>query len=73
MVYLSKAMWIRIINIMFLQLFMLFSTRVLQFWVMKITNIYDFVHLLSLIQIRPNMDFGRNLAFAYICHNISFF
>jgi hypothetical protein len=24
---------------------------------MKITNIYDFLHLLSLIKIRPNMDF----------------
>ncbi len=25
---------------------------------MEITNIYDFLHLLSLIKIRPNMDFG---------------
>jgi hypothetical protein len=25
---------------------------------MEITNIYDFFHLLSLIKIRPNMDFG---------------
>jgi hypothetical protein len=24
---------------------------------MKITNIYEFLHLLSLIKIRPNMDF----------------
>ncbi len=35
---------------------------------MKITNIYDFLHLLSLIKIRPNMNFGGNLALAHICH-----
>jgi hypothetical protein len=35
---------------------------------MEITNIYDFLHLLNLIKIRPNMDFGGNLAFAHICH-----
>jgi hypothetical protein len=41
---------------------------------METTNIYDFLHLLSLIKIRPNMDFGGNLAFAHICHNtFSFF
>jgi hypothetical protein len=34
------------------------STRVLQFWVMETTNITDFLHLLSLIKIRPNMDLG---------------
>ncbi len=47
---------------------MLFSTRVLKFWVMKTTNIYDFLYFLSLIKIRPNMDFGGNLTFAHICH-----
>jgi hypothetical protein len=53
---------------------MLFSTKVLEFWVMETTNIYDFLHLLSLIKIRPNMDFGGDLAFAHICHNtLSFF
>jgi len=31
---------------------------VLEFWVMDAINIYDFLHLLSLIKIRPNMDFG---------------
>jgi hypothetical protein len=51
---------------------MLFSTRVLEFWVMETTNIYDFLHFLSLIKIRPNMDFGGNLAFAHICHNTFF-
>jgi hypothetical protein len=25
---------------------------------METTNIYDFLHLLSLIKIKPNMDFG---------------
>ncbi len=35
---------------------------------------YDFLHLLSLIKIRPNMDYGGDLAFAHICHNtFSFF
>ncbi len=34
------------------------NTRVLEFWVMEITNIYDFLHLLNLIKIKPNMDFG---------------
>jgi hypothetical protein len=38
---------------------MLFNTRVLEFWVMETTNIYNFLHLLSLIEIRPNRDFGR--------------
>jgi hypothetical protein len=47
-----------------------FSIRVLEFWVMEITNIYGFLHLLNLIKIRPNMDFGGDLAFAHICHNI---
>jgi hypothetical protein len=43
-------MCIRLNNIMFLQLFMLFNTRVLEFWVIKTTNIYDFLHLLSLLK-----------------------
>jgi len=47
---------------------MLFNTRVLVIWVMKITNIYDFLHLLRLIKIRPNMDFGGNLALVHIFH-----
>jgi hypothetical protein len=47
---------------------MLFNTKVLEIWVMEIMNIYDFLHLLSLIKIRPNMDFGGNLAFAHRCH-----
>jgi hypothetical protein len=34
------------------------NTRVLEFWVMETTNIYDYLHLLSLIKIRPNMDWG---------------
>jgi hypothetical protein len=37
---------------------------------MEIINIYDFLRLLSLIKIRLNMDFGGDLAFAHICHNI---
>ncbi len=40
---------------------------------METTNIYDFLHLLSLIKIEPNMNFGRDLAFAHICHNTYFF
>jgi hypothetical protein len=36
---------------------------------MEIINIYDFLRLLGLIKIRPNMDFGGDLAFAHICHN----
>jgi hypothetical protein len=51
----------------------MFNTRVLEFWVLEITNIYDFLHLLSLIKVRPNMDFGRDLVFAYICHNALLF
>jgi hypothetical protein len=66
-------MWIRFINIMFLQLFMLFSTRVLEFWIMETTNIYDFLHLLSLIKIKPNMEFEGNLTFAHTCHNTIFY
>jgi hypothetical protein len=37
---------------------------------MEIINIYDFLHLLSLSKTKPNMDFGGDLAFAHICHNI---
>jgi len=48
------------------------NTRVSKFWVMEITNIYDFLHLLRLIKIISNMDFGRDLAFAHICENIYF-
>jgi len=36
---------------------------------METTNIYDFLHLLSLITIKPNMDFWGDLGFAHICHN----
>jgi hypothetical protein len=28
---------------------------------METTNIYDFLHLLSLIKIKPNMDFGGGI------------
>jgi hypothetical protein len=35
---------------------------------METTNIYDFLHLLSLIKIRPNMDCGGE-----IWHNTLFF
>jgi hypothetical protein len=53
---------------------MLLNTKVLEFWVMDTTKIYDFLHLLSLIKIRPNMDFGEILAFAHKCHKAhSFF
>jgi hypothetical protein len=55
---------------------MLFNTKDLEFWVMETTNIFDFLHLLSLIKIRPNMDLGGEggLAFSHICHNtLSFF
>jgi len=61
-------MWITFNNIMFLQLFMLFSIRVLKFLVMETTNIYCFLHLLSLIKIRPNVNLEKKLAFAHICH-----
>jgi len=40
---------------------------------METTNIYDYLHLLSLIKIRPNMDWGGgDLAFAHICLNTFF-
>ncbi len=65
-------MWIIFNNIMFLQIFILFSTKVLEFWVMETTKIYDFLHLLNLIKIRPNMDFGGNLAFAHMYVTIHF-
>jgi hypothetical protein len=48
------------------------STMVLEFWVMDIKNIYDFLHLLNLIKIRLNMDFGADLASTHICHNTFF-
>jgi hypothetical protein len=70
MVYLSNVNYIYQYYV--LQLFMLFSTSVLEFWNMEKTNIYDFLHLLSLIKIKPNMDFGRNLTFAHKCHDTSF-
>jgi len=44
------------------------STRVLEFWVMETTNIYDFLHLLSLIKIKLNMDFGGGFG---ICRYMS--
>jgi len=48
MMYLSNVVYIYV------------SIRVLEFWVMETTYIYDFLHLLSLITIKPNMDFfGR--------------
>jgi len=47
---------------------MLFTIRVLEFWVMETTNIYDFLHLLSLIKIKPNMDFGGGFG---ICTYVS--
>jgi hypothetical protein len=49
------------------------STTVLKFWVMETTNIYDILHLLSLITIRHNMIFWGDLAFAHTCHNIYIF
>jgi hypothetical protein len=36
---------------------------------METTNIYDFLHLLSLIKTRPIMDFGVDLAFSHLFHN----
>jgi len=35
---------------------------------METTNIYDFLHLLSLIKIKPNMDFGGGFG---ICTYVS--
>jgi hypothetical protein len=67
-------MWIRFNNILFLQLFMLFTTRVLEFWIMETTNIYEFLHLLSLIRIKPNMDFGGEFGICtYMLQYILFF
>jgi hypothetical protein len=37
------------------------------------TNIYDFLHLLSLIKIRPNMDLGGGEGFGIIHFFFSFF
>jgi hypothetical protein len=36
--------------------------------VIKTTNIYDFLNILSLIKSRPNMDFGGNFAFVATMH-----
>ncbi len=47
---------------------MLFNIRVLEFWVMETTNIYDFLHLLSLIKIIPNMNFERHLHIYAVIH-----
>jgi hypothetical protein len=51
---------------------MLFSIRFLKFWIMEKINIYDFLHFLSLIKIKPNMDFGGKLAFVDIWHKTHF-
>ncbi len=53
---------------------MLFNTKVLEFWIMETTNICHFLHLLSLIKIRHNMNFGGNLAFAeYVTKHFNLF
>jgi hypothetical protein len=52
---------------------MLFNSKVLEFWIMETTKIYHFLHLLSLIKIRRNMNFGEILTFAHICHKTLFF
>ncbi len=57
---------------MFRNLFILFNNKDLEFWVMEIINIYEFFHFKNLTKINPNMDFGKNLAFANICHNTFF-
>jgi len=54
------------------RLFMLFNIKVFKFLIMETTNIYDFLHFLNLTKIKPNMDFGGNLAFAHTCHNTFF-
>jgi len=52
---------------------MLFSTRVLKFWVMKTTNIYDFLYFLSLIKIRPYGFWGKFDICTYMPHYNFFF
>jgi len=47
---------------------MLPSTKVLEIWIMETKNIYDFLHLLSIIKIWPYMDFGGKLAFVRMWH-----
>jgi hypothetical protein len=47
---------------------MLFNIRVLEFCVMETTNIYDFLHLLSLIIIRLNIDFGGGFGICTYMH-----
>jgi len=50
------------------------STRVLEFWVMEIINIYDFLYLLRLIKIRSNMDLGGGCGICtYMPQYFSFF
>jgi len=46
---------------------------VLDFWIMETINIYEFLHHLNIIKIRPYMNFGGDLALAHICHNTFFF
>jgi hypothetical protein len=52
---------------------MLFNTKVLEFWDMETTNIYDFLHFLSLIKIRPNMDFGAGFGICTYMPQYTFF
>jgi hypothetical protein len=53
---------------------MLFNIRVLQIWVMETIIIYDFLHLLNLIKIRYNMNFGENWHLQiYVTRHIHFF
>ncbi len=52
---------------------MLLGIRVLEFWVMETTNIYNFLHLLSLIKIKPNMDFGGGFGICTYMSKYNFF
>jgi hypothetical protein len=52
---------------------MLFSIRVLEFWVSETTNIYDFLHLLSLIKNIPNTNFGGGFGICTYMSQYTFF
>jgi hypothetical protein len=51
---------------------MLFSTRIFEFKDMETIIFLDFLHLLNLIKINPNVNFGGKLRFAHICHKAFF-
>jgi hypothetical protein len=52
---------------------MLFGTRIFEFRDMETTIFLDFLQLLSLIKIKPNVGFGDKLRFVHVSQDFFFF